>query len=154
MTIALAALPESSEWGCSVATARSSSLASAANTSTLAPAAASSSAFQAAAGLSPATTARLPASPKKTGSRASGSIRGVRVSEGIRDALIEDDPFELRQARAAIRAGAQRPTDVPDVGCAAAADGLAHGIEPDLEAGPNDRLRRPQLIVHSRRYRY
>src|SRR6202158_1333287 len=154
MTIALTALSESSVLVGSAAAARSSSQASVANTSTLAPAAASSSAFQAAAGVPPAITARLPARPKKTGSRASGSMRGVRASEGMRDALINDDPFQLRQARTAIRARAQRAADVPDTGCATAVDGLAHGIEPNLEAGANHRLRLPYIIVAAFGFRY
>src|SRR5580704_3864345 len=132
--------------------ARSSSEASGATTSTLAPAAASSSAFQAAAGVPPAITARFPARPKKTGSRASGSMRGVRVSEGVRDALIDDDPFQLRQARTAIRAGAQCPADVLNAD-RAAIDRLAHCIEPNPEAGANDLLGLPHIVA-SLSFRY
>ena len=86
-----------------------------AKTSTSAPAAERSSAFQAAAGVPPASTARLPASAKKTGRRASGSMRGVRRLNGLRDGVHGDDPLELGQARAAIGAGAQASADVGDV---------------------------------------
>src|SRR5206468_13110109 len=54
---------------------------SSAKTSTSAPAADNSSAFHAAADPLPASSARLPASARKTGSRASASMRGGRISD-------------------------------------------------------------------------
>jgi hypothetical protein len=38
----------------------------------------------------------------------------ARASTGMHDALINNDPFQLRQARAAIGAGAQRLADLRD----------------------------------------
>src|SRR5436309_12428102 len=111
------------------ATASISSESSLASTSTFAPAAESSSAFQAAAGVPPASTTRLPASAKNTGSRASCPMRGLRVSVGVRDVLTNDDPLELRQTRPAIGAGAQTAADVRDGLYRAAVDGLADGVK-------------------------
>src|SRR6478752_1599423 len=99
-----------------------SSLGPVAYTSTAAPAAASNSAFHAAAALPPAITTRLPPSAKNTGKRASGSMRGVRASDGVR---VMDDPLQFRQARAAVRAGAQRLADGLDIRGTLRRDGIA-----------------------------
>src|SRR5260370_19619376 len=99
------------------------------------------SSFHAAAAPAPATTARLPWSPKNTGSRASASMRGVRMSDGC-DALIcapLHDPLELRQAGTAVGPGPQGPADVFHIRGRAGMQRSADHVEPDAEARADDR---------------
>src|SRR5690606_17259868 len=115
------------------------SLADDANTSTVAPDADRSSAFHAAPADPPATRARLPSSAKNRGSRASGSMRGGRSSDGLRGSFMADDPSQVGQARAAVRAGLQQLTDGVGVGGGAAGDGIADSGQADAEAGADER---------------
>jgi hypothetical protein len=78
--------------------------------------------------------------------RASGAMRGGVASSGLCDASMTYDPFEFRQARAAIGAGAQRHTDLVDVHRDAARDGLADHIEADARASADDRPRIGQTV--------
>src|SRR5205085_459224 len=95
-----------------------------------APEAESNSAFQAAPWMPPAIMARRPSSAKNTGSRASCSIRGGRASGSMASGdlgvvsvaviggsllcmkLLGHDALDLRQAGAALGAGAERLADV------------------------------------------
>src|SRR5437588_10271253 len=104
--------------------------------STVAPAAMSNSAFHAAAALPPATTARLPASAKNSGRRASASMRGGLASDGVR---LMHYPLQFRQAGAAIGAGAQGFADRLNVGCLFRPDGRANDVEANAETGADHR---------------
>src|SRR5260370_26567011 len=99
------------------------------------------SSFHAAAAPAPATTARLPWSPKNTGSRASASMRGVRMSDGC-DALIDTplhDPLELGQAGTAVGPGPQGLADLFHIRGGARMQRTADHVEPDAEARANER---------------
>ncbi len=78
--------------GASDASATMASQASSATTSTSAPAAESSSAFHTAGSPPPATITFLPARAKKTGSRASGSMRPRFFSRGGGGVFVSSAP--------------------------------------------------------------